>query len=175
MKHWTRWLAIGVAVALSLVAADALEAGGQSGPTVGQFVTQVVSQSAGTPVTLDQAIKAMRRLGIVIKDPNAPLTQETLSRIMRVFGFRSEGSAPGSDVDSNLANGSLYLLGTGFMGGNSPGSSNFSRPLDVGVCLDQPTHGQCVSCCVQQGSPGRGLPGSICSQFCNLSASVFGP
>jgi hypothetical protein len=180
MKHWTRWLAMGVAVTLLLVAADATEAGGLSGPTVGQFVTQVASQSAGTPVTLDQAIKAMRRLGIVIKDPNAQLTQDMLSRILRVFGFRSETGAPGALADFGAANGALSLLTTGFLGGGSPGSGTFSRPLDVGVCLDAPSQGACVSCCVHQGSgPGSsgGLPAPICVQFCQFlaSPSMAGP
>src|SRR5262245_53474498 len=169
MKHWTRWLAMGVAVVLSLAAADASAAYAQAGPTVGQFVTMVVSQTAGTPVTLDQALKAMRRLGISIKDPDAALDQQTLARIMRTFGFRCEGKDPNTPVDFNLANGSLYLLSTGFLGGSSGGSSDFSAPLDVGVCLDEPNFGLCVACCVRQGSrpPGGGFPGSVCTQFCS--------
>jgi len=164
MKQRTRWLAFGVAAALVLAAAGASAPYAQTvGPTVGEFVTMLASQGPGGPMGTEQALRLMRHmgLGLVVADPNAPLTEASLAKILKAYGFRSTTQNPGGIVDSGLASGALSLLSTSILNGGFSGRGG-TRPNDVQVCLSERNHGQCVSCCVQQHSP---VPS--CARFCS--------
>jgi len=167
MKQRTRWLSLGVVAALLLAAAGASAPYAQPiGPAVGEFVTMLVNQGpGGGSLSAEDALRLMRQrgLGLVVADPNAPLTEASLARILKAYGFQSTTQNPGGIVDFGLATGALSLLSTSvlYSGVASPGgiSAPITPPQD---CLYESNPGQCASCCVR-----RHFWGPSCARLCS--------
>jgi len=165
MKQRTRWLSLGVVAALLLAAAGASAPYAQPiGPAVGEFVTILVNQGpGGGSLSAEDALRLMRQrgLGLVVADPNAPLTEASLAEILKAYGFRSTTQNPGGIVDFGLATGALSLLSTSVL------YSGFASPVGISspnaqACLSESNPGQCASCCVR-----RHFWGPSCAHLCS--------
>ena len=167
MKQRTRWPALGVAAVLLLAATGASAPYAQPiGPTVEAFVTMLVNQGpGGGSLGTEDALRLMRQkgLGLVVADPIAPLTEASLAKILKAYGFPSTTQNPGGIVDFGLAGGALSLLSTSvlYSGFASPGGiSSPSAPPQA--CLSESNPGQCASCCVR-----RHFWGPSCAHLCS--------
>src|SRR5262245_36729711 len=109
-----------LAVAVALVAGFVLPSPGVAGPivkrsdpSVAEFVTMAANAGdATTPVTTDAALRALERLGILLEDPDAELTQGTLVRIMGGLGHPATTREPGASADGAMIGSALRLIGS---------------------------------------------------------------
>lgn len=164
-----------VAVALAASLIPSLGVAGPTvkpaGPTVGEFVTMAANAGGVvTPVTTDAALRALERLGIAVSDPDAPLSQGMLARIMGGLGYQVVTHEPGAAADSGMTSAALGLVGSGGinpLGGIRPEWN--APPTSAGGCLFGAV--ECLDCCLRLRIPLQG-----CARFCsNATVSPSGP
>ncbi|HKQ96366.1 MAG TPA: hypothetical protein VJV75_00680 [Candidatus Polarisedimenticolia bacterium] len=139
-------------------------------PSVGEFVTMVANTGAAEPVSTDEALRGLERLGIVVADPAAPLTQGALARIMGSLGYEVTTRDPGAAVESTMTGAALRLVGSGAINPLRGISTEwFPPPQGPGGCLFGGV--DCLQCCLRMHIPIQG-----CSRFCqNVVVSPSGP
>ncbi len=160
-------LAMAVALAAGLVFPSPGLAGPmvkRSGSTVGQFVTMAANAGgAATPVTTDEALHGLERLGIVVNDPEAALTQGMLVTIMYGLGLPTTTRDPGASAESSMIGAALGLVASSPINPLRPVSTDaFTSPTQPGGCLYGGA--DCIQCCLRMHIPLDG-----CFRFCNLA------
>ncbi|HUD72939.1 MAG TPA: hypothetical protein VMQ62_13350 [Dongiaceae bacterium] len=160
-----------LAMALALATGIVFPSPGLAGPivkrggsTVGQFVTMAANAGdAATPVTTDEALRGLERLGIVVHDPEATLTQGSLAKIMAALGHPATTRDPVASAESSMIGAALGLLGSSPFNplrGIAPDA--FTSPTQPGGCLYGGV--DCIQCCLRMHIPLDG-----CFRFCNLA------
>lgn len=139
-------------------------------PSIAEFVTMAANTGAAEPVSTDEAMRGLERLGVVVADPAAPLTQGTLVRIMGGLGYQVTTRAPGAAVESTMTAAALRLVGSSALNPlHSIGTEWFPPPNAPGGCLFGGV--DCLQCCLRLSIPLQG-----CSRFCTaVVVSPSGP
>jgi len=143
----------------------------RSGLTVAEFVTMAANVGdAAEPVSTDVALERLARLGVVVGDPDAPLSQEMLARIMGGLGHPAVTHDPASPADHTMAGVALGVVGFSAINAlRGVGTEALTPPLQPGGCLSSGV--DCLQCCLRMRIPIQG-----CLRFCgNVSASPFSP
>jgi hypothetical protein len=158
-------------MAVALAAGIVLPSPGIAGPivtrggsTVGQFVTMAANAGdAATPVTTDEALRGLERLGIVVDHPEAVLTQGMLVKIMDGLGLPATTRDPGASAESSMIGAALGLVASSPLNPlRGVTTDAFTLPTQPGGCLYGSA--DCLACCQRMHIPLDG-----CFRFCNLA------
>lgn len=161
-------LVAGVMIPAAGIAGPAVK---HAGPTVGEFVTMAANAGeAVEPVSTDMALRNLARLGIVVSDPDAPLSQGTLARIMGGLGYQVTTREPSAVADGAMAGAALGMVGSSLLNPlRDLGTDAFTSPLAPGGCLFGGV--DCMQCCLRFRIPVDG-----CLRLCgNIVVSPSGP
>ena len=172
MRRGTLVLAVVLAAGLLMPTAGAAGPVVQrAGPTVAEFVTMAANAGdAAEPVSTDAALDRLARLGVIVSDPDAPLSQEMLARIMGGLGHTAVTRDPASPADHTMAGVALGLVGSSPINPlRGIGTEALTPPLQPGGCLSGGA--DCVQCCLRMRIPLDG-----CLRFCSsVSVSPSSP
>jgi hypothetical protein len=163
------------AAALFGAALMASPARSESAPlTTARFAVLIANfGSNDAAVGQEEALQRLRSLGAPLRGGDELLTEGELAKIMLSFGLRAHSSNPEAPVGETLANTAAAMITNTLPFVMQEKPRNSPPPAsDVGVCLAERNHGQCVNCC-----KGFGERANVCAKFCmNLAPpSPSGP
>lgn len=154
-------------VTLALLAPGPISAA--SGQTISDFAMKIYKGS----LSRQESVAALRALVPSIQNPDARLTEGSLSEIMTAFGIKATTSQPGLLVDQGRADVALlYIWQSSSAAGGHGGASSSAGggQIDLSTCSVDRNIWACMQCCVAQGAPI-----SSCSFFCTFGVSPSSP